>query len=367
MTKGIWLKMDSNGPPEPEYPSNVVDITGTDRLIPEGDIGKNVYSPKRIKELTWSVVADRITYPGKGIATGIEALDKVVLPMRPGEVIGILGYTSNFKTGLMNNMAHFHAKRIRDENLDNQIVIRFDWEMAVEEQGVIDLARITQVDASKMMKGQMSLDEYDRLKIAADERERLPLWLVGHSSEGHERRPRLSMDDVHRSLEFIVDKLKLEPVLVLIDYLQRVRRLKKEMRESYMDIVDDTKDIAIDFHCPTMLGCQSGRKVKSRTWRMPRADDAQETSNFEQTIDKGMAVWMPKNDFPVGTMKTFGARHYEITKNMLLINLFKQKFGQSPWLIETHVNFDTFEIFPVTYQSSFMENISGDNDDNEIP
>jgi hypothetical protein len=66
-------------------------------------------------------------------------------------------------------------------------------------------------------------------------------------------------------------------------------------------------------------------------------------------------------------MKTFGARHYEITKNMLLINLFKQKFGQSPWLIETHVNFDTFEIFPVTYQSSFMENISGDNDDNEIP
>lgn len=355
--------MASDTPPEPEfYPPPDIKPKA-----PEGDLGKNVFSPKQIKELTWDVVSDRISYPGKGIMTGIEALDKVVLPMRPGEVIGILGYTSNFKTGLMNNIAHFHAKRIRDEGLDNQIVVRFDWEMAVEEQGVIDLARITQVDASKMMLGDMSLDEYDRLKAAADEREKLPLWLVGHSTAAQERRPRMSMNEVNRSLEFIVEKLKLEPVLVIVDYLQRVRRLKKEMRESYMDIVDDTKDIAIDFHCPAMLGCQSGRKVKNRAWRMPRADDAQETSNFEQTCDKGLSVWMPKNDFAVGTKKKFGNRKYEVTKSMLLINMWKQKFGKAPWLIETYVNFETFEIFPVTYQSSFMEDMSGNDDNTPIP
>ena len=100
---------------------------------------------------------------------------------------------------------------------------------------------------------------------------------------------------------------------------------------------------------------------------MPRADDAQETSNFEQTCDKGISVWMPKNDFAVGTKKKFGTRKYEVTKNMLLINMWKQKFGKAPWLIETYVNFETFEIHPVTYQSSFMEDMSGNDDDTAIP
>jgi hypothetical protein len=342
--------MVSNGPPEPEFYTTP---EGKSR-VPEGDLGKNVYSPKAVKEATWAVIADRVNYQNKGIVTGLEALDNVVLPMRPGEMIGILGYTSNFKTGLMNNIAHYHANRIKESGDNKQIVVRFDWEMSVEEQGVIDLARITKIDASKMMRGQMDLDEYDRLKAAADDREKLPLWLVGHSSEGHEKRPRMSMNEVNESMNFIVNKLKLKPVLVLVDYLQRVRRLKKEIREGYMDIVDDTKDLAIEYACPTFLGCQASRKVKSRAWRMPRPDDAAETANFEQSCDKGFSVWMPKNDFTVGSKRKFAKREYEVTGNMLLINMWKQKFGQAPWMIETYVNFESYEVHPVTYQATFM-------------
>jgi replicative DNA helicase len=304
-----------------------------------------VHSPTDVKDKTIKVIGDRVLHPRSGIETGIEPLDKWLLPMRPTEVIGVLGYTSNFKTGLMNNMARYHAKRIKDEGLHPQVVVRFDWEQTVEEQGVIDLAQITQIDAKKMMRGELDIDEWDRLQEAANDREKLPLWLIGHSSESKQRRPRMSMREVEDAMEFMVDELKIEPVLVLIDYLQRIKRMKREMRESFIDIVDDVKDLANDFHCPTILGCQASRKVKNRPWRMPRADDAQETSNFEQTCDKLISVWMPKNDYPDKTKKKFGDKEYTFTSNTLLINIVKQKFGDSPVLLETFVKYETSEIY----------------------
>lgn len=317
---------------------------------PPKDISTYVHSPTDVKDKTIEVIGERVLHPRSGIESGIAPLDKHMLPMRPTEVIGVLGYTSNFKTGLMNNMARYHAKRIMDEGLTSQIVVRFDWEQTIEEQGVIDLAQITQIDAKKMMRGELDTQEWDRLQKAAEDREKLPLWLIGHSSADTTRRPRMSMRDVNFAMSFIVDELKLTPVLVLIDYLQRIKRMKTEMRESFIDIVDDVKDLAVGFHCPVVLGCQAKRDVKRREWRMPRADDAQETSNFEQTCDKLLATWMPKNDYPVGTTRQFGDKHYVFSKNLLLLNIIKQKFGESPILLELFVKYETSEIFSVTQE-----------------
>ncbi|MHC4311219.1 MAG: DnaB-like helicase C-terminal domain-containing protein [Planctomycetota bacterium] len=316
------------------------------------EVNDIIFSPTKIKDKTIEVIGDRVLHPRSGIETGIKPLDKWLLPLRPTEVTGVLGFTSNFKTGVMNNMARYHAHRIRRENLHPQIVVRFDWEQTVEEQGVIDLAQATQIDAKKMMRGELDLAEWDRLQEAAKDREKLPLWLVGHSSEETKtRRPRMSMRDVEVAMAFIVDTLELTPALVVIDYLQRIKRMKREMRESFIDIVDDIKDLAVQFHCPVVLGCQAKRDVKKRKWRMPQADDAQETSNFEQTCDKLIGVWMPKNDFPENHKLPFGkdkvgdTKHYIVTPNMLLINIIKQKFGESPVLIKTFVKYETSEIY----------------------
>jgi replicative DNA helicase len=311
----------------------------------------HIYDPYQVQDLTIQVVSDRVIDPRGGIETGIQPLDNVLLPMRPGELIGVLGYTSNFKTGLMNNVARYHAKRIREENLGPQAVIRFDWEMSVEEQGIIDLAQATQIDATRMIKGDLSIDEWDELKKAANDRAKLPLWLVGHSSEGSKRRPRMSLADIATAMRYIVDECGIVPALVLVDYLQRIRRVSGEtMREGFIDVVDGIKDIGLQYHCPMMLGCQAKRDVKRRAWRMPRADDAQETSNFEQTCDKLVGVWLTKNDFAIGTQKKFGTKTYTVTNNQLLINIIKQKFGISPYLLETYVKYETAEIHLVSHE-----------------
>jgi replicative DNA helicase len=311
-----------------------------------------VFSPTDIKKSTIDVIGDRVLHPRSGIETGVAPLDKWLLPMRPGEFIGVLGFTSNFKTGLLSNMARYHANRIKNEGLHPQIVVRFDWEQSVEEQGVIDLAQTTQIDATKMMRGELDLEDWDRLQEAAEDREKLPLWLVGHSSEGNTRRPRMSMREVQAAMAFLVDDLKLEPALIIFDYLQRIRRLKREMRESFIDIVDDIKDLGIAYHAPCAVGCQSKRDVKRRKFRMPRADDAQETSNFEQTCDKGMSVWLPKNDYAAGKELPWAKKLYTVAPNQLLINIWKQKFGPSPIMLETFVKYETSEIFEVQHEGN---------------
>jgi replicative DNA helicase len=318
---------------------------------PKNPASDTVFSPTAIKESTIKVIGDRVLHPRSGIETGIAPLDKWLLPMRPGEFIGVLGFTSNFKTGLLSNMARYHARRIKEEGLHPQVVVRFDWEQSVEEQGVLDLAQATKIDATKMMRGELDLEEWDLLKEAAEDREKLPLWLVGHSSEGNTRRPRMSMKDVKNAMAFMVDELGIIPALIIIDYLQRIRRLKTEMRESFIDIVDDIKDLGIAFHAPVAVGCQSKRDVKRRKFRMPRADDAQETSNFEQTCDKGMSVWLTKNDYPIGHSLPWAGKSYTVAPNQLLINIWKQKFGPSPVMLETFVKYETSEIFEVQHDN----------------
>ena len=312
-------------------------------------IKDNVFSPTDIKEKTLHVIGERILDKlhdrKKVIVTGIPSLDKILLPMRPAEIIGVLGYTSNFKTGLMNNIARHNANELSYPDA----IIRFDWEQSVEEQGVIDLAQISKIDATKMMRGELDLEAWDALQKAAEQREKLPMWLVGHSSEGHRRRARMSMNDVAVAMEYMVEKLGIVPRLVLLDYLQRIRRTLKETREGFMDIVDRSKDLGIAFHCPVMLGCQAKRDVKKRgKWRMPRADDAQETSNFEQTMDKMLSVWMPKNDWPEKTELPYANKLYTVTDNQLLLSIIKQKFGESPRLVELFITHETSEIYSLT-------------------
>jgi replicative DNA helicase len=111
-----------------------------------------------------------------------------------------------------------------------------------------------------------------------------------------------------------------------------------------MDIVDRAKDMALAFRCPVILGCQAGRGVKERQWRLPQLDDGQETSNLEQSADKFVSVWMPKNDYPNQTIDG-PTGPIMVTNNMLIIGIMKQKFGPAPVIGMYHVKPEVNEIY----------------------
>ncbi len=304
-----------------------------------------VFSPQSVSTMAYQVIEGRAADPNSGLTTGIPALDAVLNPHRPGELRTVLGYTSNYKSGLMNYIARTNAARFKDEAKNGgklRVVITVTWEQSVEEQGVIDIANATGIDATSLMRGSINDGDWVRLKKASIQRGKLPWWALGHSSESNERRPRLSMSDVAHALEHITTTQNVEVGLVCLDYLQRIRRepgpTARETREQFMEIVDRAKDMALAFHTPVMLGSQSGRKVQSRQWRLPQKDDGQETSNLEQSSDSMLSVWMPKNDYPAGESVVYGDKSYLVTDDLLILGVMKQKFGIAPKIFGFRVN-----------------------------
>jgi replicative DNA helicase len=315
------------------------------------DKSKHVFDPGMVGQATVNLLQDRKAHQGESILTGIGPLDDVLNPMRPGELVVILGFTRNYKSGLMNYMARYHALQMREAKTPNKAVITFTWEQSVEEQGITDIAQLTSLDTGRMMRGQLNDEEWKLLLTGAMRRGTLPWWLVGHSSSINERRPRLDMSEVYEVLEWIVDAQEIQPVMVVLDYLQRIKRERGEtMREQFISIVDKAKDLALAFRCPVILGSQAGRSVvdkKERTWRLPNVNEGQETSNLEQSADKLISVWMPKNDHPTGTVLEYANTQYRVTDNLLILGIMKQKFGPSPKIIQLEVHPETNDIYPV--------------------
>lgn len=308
------------------------------------------FAPQTVVTNAYQVVEERAATPGVGVKTGISTIDREFIPMRPGELISVIGYTSNGKSALMNWVARNHALEIRRrQEIGRKIVISITYEQSIEEQGVVDMAQIAKIDVSKMMRGEMGQDDWKELRRAGVERGKIPWWLVGHSSLSRERRPHLKMSELYLVIEGIIDRQGLSPELIVLDYLQRIPGEAgiRERRERFVDIVDRAKDMALVFQAPVLLGCQAGRQVRERAWQLPGLEDAQETSNLEQSSDKVFSVWMPKTAYPEGHTIKNGEKEYTVNDNLMICGVLKQKFGPAPRIYDLYIKPEVNQIAPM--------------------
>ena len=311
------------------------------------EIEHSVFDPQTVSSRAVEIVKDRADNPLAGLKTGIPDVDRDLNPQRPGELRIVLGYTSNYKSGLMNYVSRHNAKRFaKDES--GKAVVTVTWEQSIEEQGIQDISQLAVVDITQMMRGELQDSDWKKLKRAAVQRGKLPWWLIGHSNKDNKRRPRLSMSDVANALVYMVDEQQIEIGLIVLDYLQRIKREgRNDTRIQFMDIVDRCKDMALAFGCPVILGSQAKRDVRSRTWKLPQTDDGQETSNLEQSADSLLSVWMPKQDYPEGQKIEYGKDVFEVNDNLLILGVMKQKFGPAPRIYGLHVKPEINEIYGV--------------------
>ena len=314
-----------------------------------------IFQPHIVAERVGLTIKQRYEQKDLGLESGIKDVDEYLVPLRPGELVGILAFTSNFKSGLMSYILRHHAKRLLkayETDPDHKfIVVTATWEQSIEEQGIVDVAQMTHNDTSRIMSGDITEREFQQLLQGAKDRGALPWWLIGHSIHSKTRRPRLTMTQVDAALAKI-EAMGFKPILLSLDYLQRIQREKVDMREGYMDIVDKSKDLTLSSQCPVLLGCQAKREVVHRKWKLPTVDDGQETSNFEQSCDKMIGMWMPKNNKPIGSKVEYGdVDEWEVTQNLLLLSILKQKFGIAPKLIPLNVQPARNEIWGLANES----------------
>ena len=308
------------------------------------DISTLVFDPQTSSQLAVQMVDNLRKDAGGGIKSGINDLDKILLPFRPGELVTVLGYTSNYKSGFMNWLSKQALKLIEKENAQQEIVVRVTWEQSVEEDTISWLAGDADLSITKLARGLVDEKEWKILQKSSIKRAITPMWIVGHSQQENEdrrrARPRMTMSDVALALEFICNdatEQKLKPKMIVLDYLQRIRPDTKDgdsKREQMLEAVNRAKDAAIAFGCPVVLGVQTGRDSLERQDKTPTIDDGQETSNIEQSSDKMFGVW-----YPIETEQPGSSIHgVAVTKNLLIMRLLKQKLGEAPKTFALYVD-----------------------------
>ena len=311
-----------------------------------------VYTPAEVSALVLNSIKATRERKGLGIPSYMPALDKYLKPARPGQLLIIMGRPSNYKSGLMQYMARSVALDIIREGAEREIVVYVTWEMPVEDLGLYDLAAQMGVPASQLTEGTIDDDLWQAVQVAAMRRAGLPLWIVGHSVERRRKRPNLTLTNVAMALRWIDDVMGFHPRVVFLDYLQQMQTEHGEDRRMQVfDNVRRSKDMALHLACPVHLGVQAGRQVDDRQWNLPEMGDGQETSNIEQTADVILSVWMPKTTKPAGEMlqmpKGAGGIQIEITDNLLVVGLKKQRTGPANKVCFVYVDHDRNQIHPL--------------------
>lgn len=306
------------------------------------DISDIAYSPQEVSSLALKKIDQLRHDSGGGVKTGITDIDKMVLPFRPGELITVLGYTSHYKSGFMNWLSKQAVKSIPEGS--DEIVIRVTWEQSVEEDTLTWLAGDTNMSVTSLARGLVDEAEWKLLLNSSVRRAITPMWIVGHSEiesrEKRHARPRMTMTDVGKAIQYIVNEAtdtQWRVRMIVLDYLQRIRPDQQDgisKREQMMEAVNRAKDAAISFGCPVVLGVQTGRDTMKRDDKTPTIDDGQETSNIEQSSDKMFGLWYPIKTEPEGKM----IDGQKVTKNLLIVRLLKQKLGEAPKTFALYVD-----------------------------
>ncbi|HOD05103.1 MAG TPA: DnaB-like helicase C-terminal domain-containing protein [Anaerolineaceae bacterium] len=300
-------------------------------------INSVVYDPPHAGQLAVDYVTAMQDTANIGLKSGLCDLDGILVPFRPGNLVTVIGYTSNMKSTFMDFLAMQALGQIdRDKN---EFICKVTWEQSVEEDTLGWIASKGGLSITKMARGLLNENEWQTLRSAAVERQATPLWIMGHSQQEYqtrrEARPMLTMRDVARGLEVIkndtIEGEKLRPRMIVLDYLQRIRPDEKDggatRREQMMTVVDHAKNLAIAYNAVVVLGVQAGRGVLQRDIKLPTLDDGQETSNIEQSSDVAFSCWYPIKSEPRGST-VFDK--YEVDEHLFILGLLKQKLGPAP-------------------------------------
>ena len=307
-----------------------------------------VFDPSLASTLTVESIRASRSDPDT-LKTGIAQLDNHFVMLRPRRVIGLLGYTSDGKSSLSNRMACNFIPQLKPD----EIVVYGTWEDAVEDLTLSYLANVSRISITSLFRGNLTVSEWNEMMKAAVQRAQTPLWVIGHSEQKEARRPRLTMTDLWAAMEYIVDKRGKKVRAVFLDYLQRINRddIKGDTRQQYMTIMDKVKDLALGFNTCVIIGSQVGRDVRERKWKLPQDNDAQETSNFEQTADGLLSLWIPRRTEKLGEVLIEAkgeSSAIHVTEKLMLIGTLKQKKAIAPVITAVDFHPETNEFTAYT-------------------
>ena len=223
-----------------------------------------------------------------GISTGLKDLDNQIGGLHKSDLIILAGRPSMGKTSLATNIAFNVAKAYKSETdaagvkktTSGGVVAFFSLEMSAEQLATRLLAEQAGISSFRIRRGDISADQYERVREAATEINRLPLYIddtgglsIGALAARSRRLKRLHGLD-----------------LIVVDYLQlltggnAMKRNDNRVQEVSI-ITQQLKALAKELNVPVLALAQLSRAVEQRDDKKPQLSDLRESGSIEQDAD----------------------------------------------------------------------------------
>jgi replicative DNA helicase len=300
------------------------------------DYSSILFTPEEIGNQTAAYLRDRRDNAAMGLKIGLKSLDEadtkgdLILPMLPGELMGIIARPGNGKTSFMVRWARARSNFLKAANVKDRVVIYVTLEQSIEELNAFNLAADRKMSITKMALGNITPDEWKACLAEGINRRYLPLWNIGYSSMTTNKQIRLDVDAIAGAVELIKTQHALKLDCIFVDYLQRIPYDRAESKTiGVSDNLDALKTLALTCKVPFIVGVQAKREVDETDTKIPTLDDGQWSSNVEQTCDKILTLMRPALYFQDGEFvgKTT-VRGYK----QMVINVLKQKLGPANFM-----------------------------------
>lgn len=313
-----------------------------------------VYTPAEVARYTLDELERRRTEKAPGVPFGIGDVDAVMTPLRPGQLVIVMGRPGNYKSGTAQWWARRTAQELRRVGAAD-VVTYTTLEMPIEELGMYDLAVQARLDAAAVSRGEIDDAALTELRNSAGQRAVLPLWLIGHSLAKRKKRAHITIHTLEQALYWIEDNYKDEAGngfkarILYVDYLNLMRpdeNTGDQRRNEIESVARCAKDMALFLGCPVVMLAQARRECEDREWKLPVMRDAYESAAIEQYADKILSVWMPK---ATGDRKVALPEGGVIdnTEHLLILGLVKQKDGPAGGYFKLYVDPARNEIAPM--------------------
>ncbi|MGB0921290.1 MAG: replicative DNA helicase [Alphaproteobacteria bacterium] len=228
-----------------------------------------------------------------GISTGLNDLDKHLGGLHRSDLLIVAGRPSMGKTAFSTNIA-FNAARLFEEEIDDagrSLAKRgarvgfFSLEMSAEQLATRILSEQTNIFTDKIRRGDISMEEFERLSDAAAELEQVPLYI--------DDTPALSISALAARARRQKRQTGLD--LIVVDYLQLLRPpgggAGENRVQEVSQITQGLKALAKELDIPVIALSQLSRQVESRDDKRPQLSDLRESGSIEQDADVVMFVY----------------------------------------------------------------------------
>ncbi len=256
---------------------------------------------------------------------GVPSMDRVIIPLKPGGVTGIIARPGHGKSSLAAYIAKRTARMLDANDIEDRSVVYCTLEQTIEELEAFFQAG-DEYTVTDLAWGRVDME---KVKRGAVSRIDLPILTIGRSMTRRKRTPKITVDTMYQAIASIEEKWHMRPALVVIDYIQIVpiERHVKRMTQVAEAIVA-TKELAAQIGAPIIVCVQARRDVDDYDSKIPTTRDCQWASAIEQAADKLIGIWRPclTESQMIGSEIKINGRPVKLTQNLFVAKLLKQRW-----------------------------------------